>query len=224
VNDQAAIPDRYPPARVAAFLTLPESNARCFAVATALGSYVWPNGSSAAVKSGRDTAGIRVGPRQRGRILEILNIGERRWRQLVDEWESRGVAHRCRSGVVCILVRPWELLCPGCQVELEGARRKPTRPDARRRSGSPGSPQLEAVLPNGDLNTSALGESSFPESVAESAHRELRSLQGLGVGGTWRAIQEAAGEEPLSSDEEALENLIEILGAHVTGPEVAYAS
>lgn len=109
---------RYSPVTAAALLHLPDSNAKCFAVASALGTFLDFDGSSRRLRSGRDAAGTLITSRRREVVLEVLDVSPRRWRELVADWESRYLAHRCERGLVFLFARPLYESCPACHAEL----------------------------------------------------------------------------------------------------------
>jgi hypothetical protein len=193
--------------RVAALLRLPEGNARSFAIAVAFGRFVRDDGTFEAVRSGRDVAGSVIGSRQRERILSALGIKSRRWRQLVEDWESRYLAHRCSTSSVCLFVLPLRAQCPACGSGI-AVDHVPSPPDARRRGprqrrarGSGPAAEAATVLPQGGINTAAGAASTLPLPVTEGAHPESGFQQGVAVGGV-------ADEEA-----QALERTLKILKA-----------
>jgi hypothetical protein len=143
--------DRSSPASVAALLRLPEANARSFSVASALGRFFDHDGSFKEVRSLKEIGGAFVGPRQRGRILQALNIKERRWQELVTDWEGRYVAHRCGPGGVALFAKPLLESCPVCNVYIEIVEIAP-HPSARRKRTRT-APQSAAVLRSKRTNT-----------------------------------------------------------------------
>jgi hypothetical protein len=198
-NDRHA--DRYSPMTVSALLRLPECSARSFMVASALGRFVRQDGSFEALRSAKDAAGSVIGKTQRVRILKVLNIQPRRWRALVDDWELRYIAHRCRRGEVCLFVRPLEAKCPACSQEIEVTEVSP-RPDARRhrrgrpkQSGTGTTTEAALVQPKSGSNSAARVSPTVPLSVADSAHPNGGSLQGHEVGVPTEAGEEMTAEE-----------------------------
>ena len=113
--------DRYSPVRVSALLHLPESNARSFMIASALGNALDGDGTRNSLKSAKDATGVVISKRRREVILEVLVINPRRWRQLVDDWTDRYIAHRCSPGVVALFTKPLLTECPNCHRWIEGS-------------------------------------------------------------------------------------------------------
>jgi hypothetical protein len=124
--------DRSSPASVMTLLRLPEANARSFMVASALGRFCRHDGTFGEVRSIKDIGGSFIGPRQRGRVLQALGIKDRRWQELVTDWETRYVAHRCGPGGVVLFVRPLLDTCPVCNAFIE-ITDTPPHPSARRK-------------------------------------------------------------------------------------------
>jgi hypothetical protein len=161
--------DRSSPSSVAAVLRLPEGNARSFVVASALGRFCRHDGTFAEVRSIKDIGGSFIGPRQRGRVLQALGIKERRWRELVTDWESRYVAHRCGPGGVVLFVRPLLDICPVCNAYIE-ITDTPPHPSARRRSGSSTAAQTAVVVPSIGINTAGGAAPTVPLVGTEPTH------------------------------------------------------
>lgn len=111
--------DRYSPVRVSVLLHLPESNARSFLVASALGAILDRDGTRNSLKSAKDATGVQITKKRRELIIGELGIDVRRWQQLVNDWERREIAHRCSSGVVVLFTRPFLEACPACRTELQ---------------------------------------------------------------------------------------------------------
>jgi hypothetical protein len=181
-------PDRYAPTTVAALLRLPEGNARSFVAASALGRIVRSDGTFGSLRSARDAGGTTIGPRERTRILTTLGIGERRWRQLVDDWERRYIAHRCKGGTVCLFARPMPATCPACHSTISFPAMPPSTTPRRVQTGSTPAAQPAGVLPSRGTRTAAQGERGLPLSVAEGAHpksgAERRDEEGVAAPGS----------------------------------------
>jgi hypothetical protein len=111
-------PDRYSPTSVEVLLRLPESNARNFVVASALGRIMRKDGTWEPLRNGKDAAGSLITKRRRGIVLEALKISAVRWRHLCLDWERRYVAHRCAPGVVFLFAHSLYDECPACRAEL----------------------------------------------------------------------------------------------------------
>jgi hypothetical protein len=143
--------DRSSPASVAALLRLPEANARSFSIASALGRFFDHDGSFKEVRSLKEIGGSFIGPKQRGRVLQALNVKERRWQELVTDWEGRYVAHRCGPGGVALFAKPLLESCPTCNAYIE-ITDTPPNPSARRKRTST-APQSAGVLRSKRTNT-----------------------------------------------------------------------
>jgi hypothetical protein len=176
--------DRSSPASVAALLRLPEANARSFVIASALGRFFDHDGSFKEVRSLKEIGGSFVGLKQRRRILQALGIKERRWRELVTDWESRYVAHRCGPGGVVLFVRPLLDTCPVCNAYI-AITDTPPNPSARRRNGSSTAAQTAVVVPPNGTNTAAGVAPTPPPVGTESTHPISGDLLGdsKGIGG-----------------------------------------
>jgi hypothetical protein len=169
--------DRYSPVRVQALLWLIEGNARAFVIASAMGRYIRSDGTFSAVRTARDVAGVVIGPTQRERILETLDIDPSHWRRFVRDWTARYVAHHCGRDRVCLFVRPMENPCPACGADIAIDHVAP-RPDARRRTGRVRPPETGVFTPPRGTNTPAVGVRTRPQSVADQAHPISGVLQG----------------------------------------------
>ena len=115
----APVDSRYSPVRVSVLRHLPESNARSFMIASALGNILDGEGTRNSIRSAKDATGIVISKRKRDVILEELGIDARRWRRLVSDWERRQVAHRCERGVVTLFTKPFLPECPSCRKPVE---------------------------------------------------------------------------------------------------------
>jgi hypothetical protein len=160
--------DRSPPSSVATLLRLPEGNARSFVVASALGRFFDHDGSFKEVRSLKDIGGSFVGPRQRQRVLQALRIKDRRWQELVTDWESRYVAHRCGPGGVALFAKPLLDNCPVCNVYIEVTEMAPD-PAARRRRTST-APQSAGVPRSKRTITAPVGAPSLRPVGTEPTH------------------------------------------------------
>ena len=176
--------DRSSPASVAALLRLPEANARSFGVASALGRFFDHEGSFKEVRSLKEIGGTFVGPKQRGRVMEALGIKERRWRELVTDWESRYVAHRCGPNGAALFAKPLLESCPVCNAYIE-ITETPPNPSARRRNGSSTAAQTAVVVPPNGTNTAAGAAPTPPLVGTEPTHPISGDLLGdsKGIGG-----------------------------------------
>ncbi len=110
--------NRYAPTSVAVLLLLPESSARAFAVASALGRFLDQQGTSERVRSGKEASGTRIDQHRLTIVLEALAIQERQWRRYVADWERRFTAHRCGQRRVFLFARALPQTCAGCDADV----------------------------------------------------------------------------------------------------------
>jgi hypothetical protein len=104
--------DRWAAVRVGALLSLPESNARSFSVAFALGSILDDRGTTRSLGVGSRSPGTLVTKKRAAHIREVLGISPQRWRALLADWTARYLAHRCSPGVVVLFRQPLLERCP----------------------------------------------------------------------------------------------------------------
>lgn len=179
-------PARYSPVSVAIWQKLPPSNARAFAIASALGSIRDGSGSSDNLRAGKDAAGVLVTPKRLPAILVAIGINRRQWRSHVRDWEERYVAHRCDRGSVCLFTRPTLLDCPVCNERIEIDHMPPPRKGKQAPRGfSNGSdPVIEAavLLPQSGANTAVAAAQTLPLSERESGTPKNRFHLGLDKG------------------------------------------
>jgi hypothetical protein len=128
-------PNRYSPVSAAVMFQLPESNARSFMIASALGPWLDIDGTRKQLRSGKEAGGTLIRRRERRVILVALGIDERRWRQLVIDWERRYVAHRCGPGTVFLFAKWLEDECSACHAEILHDGALPPGPDRARGVG-----------------------------------------------------------------------------------------
>jgi hypothetical protein len=108
---------RFSPATVAVLLRLPQSPARSFLIASALGKSIRRDSTFLPARHGKDVIGVFIGRAQRKTIIEELGVTARRFNQQIDAWVKANIAHRCRRGEVCLWLTPFMDECPGCGVE-----------------------------------------------------------------------------------------------------------
>lgn len=116
---------RYSPMTVAVMLQLPSSSARDFLVASALGRFVHKDDPRRPLRSGKDAGGTEITLKHRDDILQNLGLEVRRWFQLCEQWESKGLAHRCRRGVICLFATTVPERCPACGAGIMGFMSEP---------------------------------------------------------------------------------------------------
>jgi hypothetical protein len=178
---------RYAPVRVGALLQLPESSARSFAIASALGSILDGDGTSNTLKSAKEATGVLISRKRLPIVLYALNIHERRWRALVDDWTVRQVAHRCRPGIVVLFTEPFLEECPSCHADVE-ATRLPSPPKAKPRGrpfGSSSAAKPAVVVPRSGADSAAAPAQRVPVLRTDTPHQETglltRDEEGLGT-------------------------------------------
>jgi hypothetical protein len=178
---------RYSPVTAAVMLRLPDSNAKYFAVASSLGSFLDFEGSSRRLKSGKDASGTLITKRRRAVILHVLKLSSRRWRELVADWEARHCAHRCEPGTVFLFARPLYDDCPACHTETDRVAEVP--PQTRLNRG-PGFGENDAISaaevtqspPFVGRSTAAPPALAPPLLSTSAPHRKNRSLRGEEIG------------------------------------------
>jgi hypothetical protein len=84
-----------------------------FTVAFTLGRVKSRTGTAARVTKPSDVLCCVVRETERRRVLAVLGIGERGWREHVRQWEAVHMAHRCRRGEVTLFLTP-DHACPNC--------------------------------------------------------------------------------------------------------------
>lgn len=172
---------RYAAVSVAVLRLLPESNARALGMAFALGISLDAAGSSDSVRNGRQVSGCLIRKDRLPDVLEALgNPDPSQWRRYVRDWIRRGIAHRCRPGVVCLFRLPLLLECPSCHADLAGsidhAPSRAKRGPREQRSRSNGS-----NAPIGREFRSRGGGVSLPPSSTKVPHRDS-GINGMEVG------------------------------------------
>jgi len=110
-------PARYSPVTLLAWLRLPSSSARDFAVATCLGKSLRSDGTFLPLRHAKDLIAVVIQPGQRKAIIRVADITPDYWKKLVVRWQETGLAHRCNRLTVCLFISPDEPQCPYCQGE-----------------------------------------------------------------------------------------------------------
>jgi hypothetical protein len=181
-EQQTLFLERYSPVEVGLMVHLPEGNARSFMIASALGRILAKDGTFAPLAGRENGGGSVVGPTQRKRVLAVLNIKPRRWRDLVADWETRYVAHKCGASTVCLFTRWLPTACPACKAEVL-VTESPPRPDARRRkSGSTSATKTAVVVPLSGTNSAAGVAPTVPPSGTKVDHPKSGFLTGKYLG------------------------------------------
>lgn len=206
--------DRYSPVRVSALLHLPESNARSFMIASALGNALDGDGTRNNLKSAKDATGVVISKKRREVILEVLVINPRRWRQLVDDWTDRYLAHRCSPGVVALFTKPLLTECPNCHRWIEGsAEAKPPMKSKPRgqpfgRNGTGTAAQTALVLPPGGAMTAAGAAQRVPFLGTDSEHPNRGVAMRAEEGMEKEVAGQKSSDSPWSSDSQALQQAL----------------
>lgn len=147
-----------------------------FAVASALGQFLNSDGTTARLRSGREASGVLLTMARARLVREVLNIGPRRWRALVSEWEARYVAHRCGRGRVVLFTRPLLEICPGCTAPIPlGA----PPPSIRRRGDTTRALEAVVLVPESGRNTATPEVEPVPLSGTDAPHTQARSIEGI---------------------------------------------
>jgi hypothetical protein len=192
---------RYSPVSVAIYQLLPESNARAFAIASALGSYRDESGSSDRLRSGRQAAGSLVSSRRLPIVLAALGVSDRQWRRYVQQWIKLYAAHRCMpgSGSVFLFARPELTECPSCHVEIE-IRNVPEYQKQKKKPRDPrgryAAKPVAVTRPNGGPNAAKGADVSRPDFERKSATPKSGFLQGLELG---VSVLEGSGLQEVSA-------------------------
>lgn len=165
VESRPSVLDRYSPVKVSVLLHLPESNARSFLIASALGAILDRDGTRNSLKSAKDATGVVISEKRGDRIRRELGIGPRHWRRLVNDWERRQIAHRCSPGIVVLFTTPFLPECPACQK----AGRGPTS------GGAVGEVEVERQTVRGET------DASRPRNGRITSARRRRYVRGGGA-------------------------------------------
>lgn len=120
---------RWSPATVVAYLQLPSSIARTYAVSMALGNGISREGGRASFRGGRDQVATVISGTKRKRICAVMGVTSKYYSDFARTVEKRYVGHRCEWGVLCLWVTPFMESCPGCEEEfpISGITRKQIR-------------------------------------------------------------------------------------------------
>lgn len=163
---------RYSSVSVAVQLRLPESSARAFNVAVALGSLL--NREAGEIRNGRQVLGAVITDRRRKTILYALGINARQWRRYFADWEARYLAHRCDRGTWFLFAQVLLGECPACHHDI---RIDHVPPPISPRSKAVVTRPHEAVVtrPQSGERTTARAARERPLSERERSPRENRS-------------------------------------------------
>jgi hypothetical protein len=189
--------ERYGSMSVATLQRLPDSNAKAFMVAFALGASLNSAGTSEKVRSGKQVSGSLIRKHRLPVVLEALNdLDPSQWRRYVRDWTGRHIAHKCGPREVCLFRLPNLLACPACGVELNDFDLHPIKSEVRKPRG-PGfvdrgrnRPTAETgaiVPPDGSIapvswnKRSRSAEQRLPHSSTAAPHR-VPGITGKEVG------------------------------------------
>jgi hypothetical protein len=188
MDEQAQLfdPTRYSPVSVAVYQRLPESSARAFAIASALGTILNQDGSATSLGNGRQASGTLVRKDRLPAILAALGgLSARQWRRYVTAWEEAYVAHRCSAGTVFLFRLPLLDQCPTCKAEIEFDHVAKS-PHLNRGAGYGGrsmtAPEDVQRPPRGAGTTA--GAAQERPSLSTAAPHQKSGLQGVVVGVT----------------------------------------
>jgi len=110
---------RYSPVGLDILAMLPPGAERSFMVASALGRYVKADGSRAKVQSRREIAAVILERKHRKAVERVLGMTAKHLRKDAGTWCSWGIAHRCGTKMLTVLVRR-VIECPVCKAPLTG--------------------------------------------------------------------------------------------------------
>jgi len=110
---------RYSPVGIDIYKRMPPGAERSFSVASALGRYVSRFGGRGRVTSQRQIAAVVVESKHRRLVVEQLGIKSGTLRNEILKWRQWGIAHKCSTAVLALLVRlPEDDRCPYCSASL----------------------------------------------------------------------------------------------------------
>jgi hypothetical protein len=111
--------ERFSPVRRSGWLALPASSARDFGVATTFGRILAPDRTFRRVASYRDTIAIVLETKHRKALRQELAMSSPRLSNLITEWTTCSMAHRCNRQELTLFVVP-DVACPYCGSSLLG--------------------------------------------------------------------------------------------------------
>jgi hypothetical protein len=170
---------KFSPVGLDIWLKMPPNAQRDYAVATTLGRYLPVNGGRAHVYSQRQIAAVILEPKHRRAVRETLEKSAQHLSNLMTDWESWGVAHRCSRAAWTLYVRQGDA-CPACRStpagELEAQESTPT-----------GELQSSPTTPTGELprHEDVLTDDGFFKGLAREpgerweVYPELQALEYL---------------------------------------------
>jgi hypothetical protein len=188
-------PTRYSPISVAVFQRLPESSARAFAIAAALGAILDKNGTTRALGNGKQASGSLVRRDRLPAILLALGIqgqplSTRQWRRYVAAWEHEFVAHRCGPGLVFLFRLPFLSECPACKawISIDHIAKSSHLSRGAGFRGRSGTVMEDAERPQSGAGTSAEVAQERPRLSTPDPHR-VEGLRGVAVGVSLQAFE-----------------------------------
>jgi hypothetical protein len=195
-------PTRYSPVTVDIWQRLPESNARAFAIASALGSFRDASGSSDKLRSGRQARGSVITRKRLSAVRAAIGISDRQWRRYKKEWVQLYVAHECQPGTLTLFTQPVvQDPCPGCGQAMEfdhvPEHHRRARAAHRMPNGRFAATEPAAVRPDDGRNAATSVDGMRPDIEPDRYARRDRSLLGLEVGMPPRSpvIEEVQGHK-----------------------------
>ena len=108
---------KYSPVGLDILLRLPRGAERSFIVTSALGRFVPSTGGRERVRRQEQIAAVIVETRHRRAAIEQLGVSKSRYTMDTVKWQEWGVAHKCSTRVLTILVRV-SVDCPICRSSL----------------------------------------------------------------------------------------------------------
>jgi hypothetical protein len=120
-GQQALFPkSKYSPVGLEIVRVLPKGSVQTLWVASALGRFIDGYGTRRRVTKQAEIAAVLLELKHRRAVVEFWKISPANFRNHVAEWQSLGIAHKCSSAILVLLVRP-ENECPVCKAQLQGA-------------------------------------------------------------------------------------------------------
>jgi hypothetical protein len=188
---------RYSSMTVDGILAVSEPTVKAFHLASSLGKGMRKDGTFAPLRDPDDLLAVAVWEIHRDRVIGLLGLSSQAWRRYVRQWETVGMAHRCRHltrGRVFLFLSP-ETICPVCG-EAFTTRRVERSSDER----SAFMARTQNVFRTGDASRDEEGVSHQVGTIVPGKEASETSQEGL-------------SESAPPSNEEALASLKRVLGA-----------
>ncbi len=178
-HDRLFNPSRYSPITLGVILQFPRGSLREAQVAACLGKGMAPDGTFRRLRHGERYKCVVVQRTQRKAVMWVARLSPSYWRNLVSDWQGRGVAHKCDRTNLCLFtVKPWEDPCPNCK--------QPTKSAAHSDESAAHSDAF------------ALHSDAFPHESGDDYG--MRKGMGLGSGVEIQGIGLAVGEKSLRAE------------------------